>query len=47
MLRKPQAEEMIELKGILKLMVWRLKVLNMLAALVKDCLLAMFVCISE
>ena len=58
MLRKPQAEGMIKLKGILrltawklkgilKLTVWRLKALYMLTALVKDCLLATFACISE
>ena len=58
MLRKPQAEGMIKLKGILKLTVWRLKgilkltvwklkALSMLTAPVKDCLLTTFAYISE
>ena len=35
------------LKGILKLTIWRLKALYMLTALVKNCLLTTFACISE
>ena len=35
------------LKGTLKLTVWRLKALNILTALVKDCLLTTFAYISE
>ena len=45
--KEPQAEGMIKLKGVLKLMVWRPKALYMLTALVTDCLLTTFACISE
>ena len=45
--KEPQAEGMIKLKGILKLTVWRPKALYMPTALVKDCLLTTFACISE
>ena len=43
----PQAEGMIKLKVILKLTVWRPKALYMLMALVKDCLLTTFACVSK
>ena len=45
--KERQAEGMIKLKGVLKLTVWRPKALYMLTALVKNCLLTTFACISE
>ena len=45
--KERQAEGMIKLKGVLKLTIWRPKALYMLTALVKDCLLTTFACISE
>ena len=45
--KEPQVEGMIKLMGVLKLTVWRPKALYMLTALVKDCLLTTFTCISE